>query len=185
MFVIWIIRLFLYNYIPKGIYKRNKPSTRRNGEYVECKYCGKKIYKSRWELKKNKNNYCSKECVIDDCLRNIVPWNKGLKGYNSDYPRSEEWRINISNALKKKGKSDYDRRTDINWKIWRAKIFKRDNWTCQTCGQRGGKLNAHHIRDWKNYPKLRYNLDNGITLCLECHYLTDNYGAKNIKKIQK
>jgi len=52
---------------------------------------------------------------------------------------------------------------------WRKNVFKRDNYTCQVCGQYGGKLEAHHIKSWKNYPKFRYNINNGETRCIKCH----------------
>lgn len=32
------------------------------------------------------------------------------------------------------------------------------------------RLEAHHIKSWKNYPKLRYKVSNGKTLCYECHH---------------
>ena len=64
------------------------------------------------------------------------------------------------------------------YKKWRSDVFTRDNWTCQTCRKRGGYLEAHHIKSWAKYPKLRYDLENGITLCMECHKLTDNYRGK-------
>ena len=53
---------------------------------------------------------------------------------------------------------------------WRNKVFKRDNFTCQIYrNNKGGNLNAHHIKNFKDYPKLRYDINNGITLCEECH----------------
>ena len=72
-----------------------------------------------------------------------------------------------------------DRRGSAFDREWRAAVFARDNYTCQICGQRGGKLNAHHIKPFKAYPHLRLELSNGQTLCLSCHVKTDNYGWAN------
>lgn len=52
---------------------------------------------------------------------------------------------------------------------WRTKVFQRDNYTCQDCDQKGGLLNAHHIKSYAKYKKLRYELSNGVTLCKKCH----------------
>lgn len=53
---------------------------------------------------------------------------------------------------------------------WRQQVYKRDNFKCRwpNC-QNNKKLNAHHIKTWANYPGLRFNVNNGITLCKYHH----------------
>ena len=60
-------------------------------------------------------------------------------------------------------------RNTKEYKQWREAVFRRDNYTCQICGQVGGKLNAHHIKRYRNAIDARTDIDNGITLCEECH----------------
>jgi hypothetical protein len=52
---------------------------------------------------------------------------------------------------------------------WRNAVFQRDNYVCQECGNRGGRLNAHHKAPYKLFPELRFETENGITLCDPCH----------------
>lgn len=53
---------------------------------------------------------------------------------------------------------------------WRMAIYERDGYKCQCCNNVGGELNAHHILSWSKYPELRYDVNNGITLCRDCHF---------------
>ena len=57
----------------------------------------------------------------------------------------------------------------IEYLIWRATVFKRDNYTCAMCGSCGEKLEAHHIQSWADVEHLRYDVTNGIALCKQCH----------------
>lgn len=66
-------------------------------------------------------------------------------------------------------KSDSDYRHSPEYRKWRSDVFERDGFKCQICGKVGGELNAHHIKHFKDYPKERFNVDNGVTLCVECH----------------
>lgn len=69
-------------------------------------------------------------------------------------------------------------------KQWQMCVLKRDNYSCQCCG-RSTNLNIHHIYNFVNNAELRYNIDNGIVLCEDCHSMVKRgafhyiYGAKN------
>lgn len=52
---------------------------------------------------------------------------------------------------------------------WRDKVYKRDNYTCQGCGAKKS-LCAHHIVRWKDNKELRFEINNGLTVCRECHF---------------
>jgi 5-methylcytosine-specific restriction endonuclease McrA len=69
-------------------------------------------------------------------------------------------------------------RKSIEYKLWREAVFKRDNWICVWCKQRGGKLNADHIKPFALFPELRFAIDNGRTLCKPCHLKTDTWGNR-------
>ena len=54
-------------------------------------------------------------------------------------------------------------------KEWRRAVFARDDYTCQICRQRSGRLAAHHLNCWSAFPDERFDLDNGACLCVSCH----------------
>ena len=59
-------------------------------------------------------------------------------------------------------------------KVWRSAVFERDNYICQRCeikGSRKHPINAHHIKPFAQYPKLGFEVSNGVTLCEDCHKL--------------
>lgn len=63
----------------------------------------------------------------------------------------------------------YDRRNDPEYKQWRIAIYKRDLYKCKINNSCNGRIEAHHILSWANYPELRYEVNNGITLCQAHH----------------
>lgn len=57
-------------------------------------------------------------------------------------------------------------RNDSAYYDWRKSVRDRDGWKCKISnGDCLGKVVAHHILPWSKFPKLRYEINNGITLC--------------------
>ena len=52
---------------------------------------------------------------------------------------------------------------------WRKSVFVRDRYTCQCCSKVGYNLNAHHKDGWNWCIEKRLDVDNGVTLCSDCH----------------
>lgn len=113
----------------------------------------------------------------------------GVTNYGKIYSETHRGK----NSSQWKGGVKYHRveRSTWDYRNWRKSVFERDFYTCQCCGKRNGKgngyirLEAHHIVNWKNNKKLRYEINNGITLCQYCHKLFHSiYGLKNNTKQQ-
>lgn len=98
------------------------------------------------------------------------PWNKGLKGFMAG-EKNPHWRGGITSE-------NHKIRSSLEYKLWRVAIFERDNYTCQLCKNRGGKLHADHIKPFSLYPELRLDINNGRTLCVNCHYQTPTWGRR-------
>lgn len=61
-------------------------------------------------------------------------------------------------------------RGSIEYKNWRNEVFKRDNYVCQKCFIPNQKLlNAHHKDGFHWCDEKRLDVDNGVTLCIDCH----------------
>lgn len=119
--------------------------------------------------------------------KGLVPWNKNKKmDENTKIKMIEKLKGRHSSPQTEFKKGQTKGKKNINWKggitpitqqirhspeyfAWRKAVFERDNYTCQKCGKYGGKLEADHIKSFAKYPKLRFDIDNGRTLCIKCH----------------
>jgi hypothetical protein len=53
---------------------------------------------------------------------------------------------------------------------WRNAVWKRDGWACSQCGTHRSIV-AHHIKPFSEFPELRFDVNNGQTLCRAHHIL--------------
>lgn len=77
-------------------------------------------------------------------------------------------------------------RGSVEYRLWREAVFNRDNYTCVFCGARNGngkkiELAPDHIKPFSLFPELRFDVDNGRTLCRECHLQTETFGHRVAK----
>lgn len=139
---------------------------------------GNTLYKKRKNyVEKEKQIFCvcgNKKTERAKLCRSCSCVDVGKKIRGEKHPR---WKGGVSSVSSRI-------RQSREYKLWREAVFKKDNFTCRFCNARNGNgkkiiLNADHIKSFCDYPKLRFVVDNGRTLCDNCHKKTDNYGWKN------
>lgn len=99
-------------------------------------------------------------------------WNKGLR--KSSSPEKIKYGMSLEKHWNWKGgisRPNTLERQQSRYKEWRDKVFRRDGFTCRRCHRKGVELNAHHKKSFASFPKLRYVIGNGITLCTKCHLI--------------
>lgn len=110
--------------------------------------------------------------------------NKNGKGRPKGYKHTTEWRLRMSEMKRgtnapsyidgkgreRANKRNQEWRYNTHYQMWREGVFKRDNYRCQICGEKGRYLQAHHIVMVKDNEDLKYDIDNGVTVCAEHHW---------------
>lgn len=166
----------------------------------QCIVCNRQFF----VYPSDKKKLCSRKCMGLDASKRMagVPRSedfkkkmsakmKGTGNHRFNKKTSEETRVKMSESHKGKHggeRSNFWRggitpinhliRMSYEYKLVREACFKRDNYTCIWCGQKGGILNADHIKPFSLFPELRFALDNLRTLCVACHRTTDTYGGR-------
>lgn len=109
--------------------------------------CGEIFYTTFNNFKYFNKNKCDK-CTL-----------KSVSGENN-----YNWNPNITQAERE------DKRLYNEYIRWRQDVYEKDNYTCQCCNQRGhGTLNVHHLDGYNWCKEKRTDINNGITLCEDCH----------------
>ena len=117
----------------------------------KCGVCGKIFLEYPSKVKRGGGKLCNRKCL--DSYRSTL-----ISGKNNP-----SWKGGVTPEIIRQ-------RVSTKYEMWRDEVYKRDNFTCQRCGDsKGGNLNAHHIKGFTAYPELRFLVDNGITLCTTCH----------------
>lgn len=164
---------------------------------VSCDYCGVTIEK-KYQSYKNGHKVINKDaCTECNNLYKIKEINRILYGVNNVFQlESIKDKIKETN-IKRYGyehhysNPDYaekylNKKNNPNWKggvsselqiergsvdnkKWRESVLERDKYTCQICGCKDTQMQAHHIEGFARNEDLRYMVNNGLTLCFNCH----------------
>lgn len=160
-----------------------------------CDYCGKQIKSKKSRLEKGFDRFCSKNCfhkyqiskqaivICKTCNKEFSVWQSTIKFGGGIFCSKE---CSYLDKVKPTNETIQLRRLRLRSEFsrWRKAVYCRDNWTCQMCKKRGGKLNAHHIIAISADSSLIYEVSNGITLCPKCHKVKHLQMAdKNNKQI--
>lgn len=184
--------------MPTGIYPRNssmrtgkyvRNNNMRTGKYIRTASMKTGKYIRTLRMRKNisvgtkeyfKKNPIALKRLSETAMKNT------RRGPDSNFWRGGISKHNLTKQI----------RTLYEYKKWRSDVFQRDGWTCKTCGKNSTYVVAHHkiafsyllhtnlIKSTQDAIKcpLLWDVNNGVTLCLDCHKLTDNYGYKINKR---
>lgn len=140
-----------------------------------CLQCAKNYKKGST----SKGGFCSRGCYWESLkTRGIKPncleCGKMLSAHSCSYcfKCASKLRTGVNHHNWKGGISNRDIHSLNNPKYrgWRMEVFARDNFKCRIADENcKGMLQAHHILRWSEYPELRYQPNNGITLCQAHH----------------
>ena len=130
---------------------------------VKCEICGKPKEVNKYDYKIKNHFYCSRKCA--DKGRTIFCSGENSPLYDKSKTQEEREQFRLIN-----GYSEFIKG-----------VYERDNYTCVCCGDdKGGNLNAHHLNGYNWDKEHRTDINNGVTLCEDCHKEFHNiYGYVN------
>ncbi|MBE9206993.1 FAD-dependent thymidylate synthase [Nostoc sp. LEGE 06077] len=117
------------------------------------------------------------------------PWNKGFRG---------AYQLNLTSEQRqqRRERSKHFTRRGENSNFWKGglteervsigawtrtvapQVHEKFDFTCQSCGVRGGSLHAHHLLPVYSHPEKGYDFENLVTVCQNCHRQIHNQGLE-------
>lgn len=151
-----------------------------NKYYEDCLQC-----KSVFVYNRKHRKFCSMNCRRKYQVGKVIPWLKGKKATPETIRK-----LSISHIGKNCGEKHHNWkggvtplnekiRRSVEYKEWRKAVYARDDFTCVQCRKRGIKIHADHIKPFALFPELRFDVNNGRTLCVPCHQKTDTWGGRS------
>ena len=138
----------------------NRKDKDKKNRIKKCEGCGKKM---DWSVDYRRTaisvfinmKFCTKKCADEN----------GFRYVGKDHPNFRKF---SRRKLPQKKRS-----------VWfRREVLKRDMNVCQRCFKKERKncpVVAHHIKTVKDYPELRFEISNGLTICVPCHAIIHGY----------
>ncbi|MBE9004843.1 FAD-dependent thymidylate synthase [Fortiea sp. LEGE XX443] len=108
------------------------------------------------------------------------PWNKGFRGayqLNLTSEQRQQRRERSKHFTRRGEDSNFwkggvtEERVSIGaWtRTVAPQVHEKFDFTCQSCGVRGGSLHAHHLLPVYSHPEKGYDFENLVTVCQNCH----------------
>lgn len=136
--------------------------------FRRCVYCSSWFsFRPRKARNIDRKVCCSRQCYNDAGIQGFQKGNTvGVGEKNGNF---KGWVT-----------KEYQRtRTSKKYKQWRLAVFERDSYTCVLCGHiSNGDIEADHIKPFSLFSELRFDINNGRTLCKPCHKDTPTYASK-------
>lgn len=148
----------------------------------QCLECSKVFFVKKHKIERAK--YCSKKCHGKATISKAWPGRKhtNITIQKLRLAKIGKFGIEANRYIPDRTKLSVNehKHLDGKYKEWMLSVKRRDAWKCKINNvDCKGRLESHHILNWKDYPKLRYDINNGITLCHAHH----PRGRKNEAKL--
>lgn len=141
----WQIKNGTGKFCSEGCARIGNTNAKKASKYVQCATCKKKFKKKYSELKKTKgdDHFCSRQCWYT--------YNQGIHNH--------AWR------------GGQEGRSSPEYRTWRKAVLQRDQGYCRVCHSQE-RIEVHHIIPFPQAILSRWDVNNGISLCHECHCKT-------------